>query len=292
MFHDRWVPGCGFLLALLAGWIAAAEPAPPRHRFLCADNATPCRLLYVDQITPERSWSQTMPGGIRDLQVLREGATPRILVSNNGGAAEYALATGLPSGWAVSRASGIQTAVRLPDGHTLLGGKSGTVTEVDADGKELRTIVPREKVDIRLLRPLPNGNLLLSCVDRTLREMAPDGSMVRSVPLQGKGFKAVQLANGNYLSSTGDLGQIQEVDATGRVVRFVGGKAEHPRLGIDFSSGWDVLANGNIVMCNWLGHGKHGKGVHLAEFTADNRVVWTWQDHEAARQITNALMLE
>jgi hypothetical protein len=83
-----------------------------------------------------------------------------------------------------------------------------------------------------------------------------------------------------------------QIVADGKVSWFVGGKKEHPGIGLDFFSGWDTLANGNIVVANWLGHGKQGKGCHLAEFTPDNKLVWTWQGHTLARQVTNVKMLE
>jgi len=80
--------------------------------------------------------------------------------------------------------------------------------------------------------------------------------------------------------------------ARAKILSFVGGKKEHPQLGLDFCSGWDLLPNGNRVMANWLGHGKHGQGVHLAEFTARNRLVWQWADHHLAQQVTNVLVLD
>lgn len=290
---------CLAVAALLAGLqsslpqpaLAAAEPV--RHRFLCVDNGRN-QLIHVDQFQPGKSWATPVPEGPRDLQILTgAGQKERVLLSHGKGATEYNLATGQPSGWTVDRYSGIQSAIRLPNGRTLLARVDGTVFEVASDGKELGVIQPKAKVDIRLIRPLDNGNLLLSGAGvQALLEMKRDGEIVRRVPLSSKGYKAIQLPNGHYRSSAGDDCKLVELDATGRVVSFVGGKTEHPGLGLDFASGWDSLPNGNLVMCNWLGHGKQGTGCHLAEFTPDNRVVWTWQDHALARQVTNVKMLQ
>jgi hypothetical protein len=279
-------------LVLLAATLAAPTPAQEniRHRFLCVDNGKN-QLLLVDQLHPDKSWSQPIPSGSRDIQIVADGK--RVLVSHGNGAAEYDLATGAASGWRVTRYSGIQSAVRLANGHTLLARGDGAVFDVDADGKETASIQPRVKLDIRLLQLLDGGNFLLcGAHSRSLIEMNRDGAIVKTIPLPGKGYRAARLANGHYLASTGDECKIVEVDADGKVSWFVGGKKEHPGIGLDFFSGWDTLANGNIVVANWLGHGKQGKGCHLAEFTPDNKLVWTWQDHTLARQVTNVKMLE
>ncbi len=52
------------------------------------------------------------------------------------------------------------------------------------------------------------------------------------------------------------------------------------------------LANGNTVMCNWLGHGQFGKAPHLIEVTPDKKVVWTSADHHAMRAVANVQVLD
>jgi arylsulfatase A-like enzyme len=261
-----------------------------KHHWLCVDNGKNL-LIRVDQLRPDKSWAKPIPPGSRDIQLIEDGR--RILVSHGNGAAEYRFGTGEPDGWAVTRYSGIQSAVRLLNGHTLLARVDATVYELDADGKEISCVTPKEKLDIRLMRLLDNGNLLLGgATPKAIVELARTGAVVRKIPLSGKGYTAVRLANGHYRSGTGDECKVIEMDADGKIYWFVGGKAEHPSLGLDFFSGWDTLPNGNIVVANWLGHGKQGKGCHLAEFTRDNKLVWTWQDHALARQITNVKMLE
>ena len=283
------------LLALLSAASAQAQTAaaePIRHRFLCVDNGRN-QLIHVNEFEPEKSWATPVPAGARDLQLLPLSGPPqRVLLSIGKGAMEYDLSTGKPAGWVVDRYTDIQSAVRLPDGRTLLARVDGTVLEVDADGVERGVTPPRQKLDIRLIRPLGTGNLLFSGAGmKAVIEMTRGGEIVRRVPLPGKGYKAVELPNGHYRSSTGEACKLVELDATGKVISFVGGSTEHPDLGLDFVSGWDALPNGNLMLCNWLGHGKQGKGCHLAEFTPDNRVVWTWQNHTLAQQITNAIVI-
>jgi len=281
-------------LVLLAATTPTLRAGEVKHRFLAVDNGNPNQLLYIDQFAPEKSWSVKVPGPkSRDLQVLDNG---RVLASHARGAAEYDLATGKCL-WSALTFQGIQTVQRLPNGNTLLGanGKGGGIVyEIDREGKEVNA--PRLLKglrDLRLLRVLPNGNLTLSTSGpyRAV-EVDGDGKIVWSGKLASKGYKVLRLPDGRTVASAGGQASVVTFDKAGAIVATVGGKEKHPTLGLDFCSGFDCLANGNIVMANWLGHGKLGKGVHLAEFTPDNRVVWTWADHKAAKSITNVLVLE
>lgn len=278
------------LLALL-GTIDAAR-GQIRHRFVAVDNARN-HLLCIDEQEPAKNWVVAIPPGSRDLQRLDQG---RLLVSHGNGAAEYDLATGRKLAWAVERYSHVNTAQRLAGGDTLLGANhdAGIVLyRVDRDGKEIgQTLLPKMK-DLRLLRPLENGNILLT-VSSPCRviEVTPRGETVWQAALPGKGYKAVRLADGNTLVSTGGEATVIELNRAGEVVHTVGGKKAHPTLGLDWSSGFDLLPGGDILMANWLGHGKQGTGPHLVEFDRNNRVVWRWEDHRQAAAITNVLVLD
>lgn len=282
---------CAVLLALAC----AAEAADVKHRFVCIDNFSANdsnQLIYIDEFKPARSWTVNIPSGSRDIQILDE---KRVLISHGSGAVEYDLTSGKKLAWCVERYSGIQTAIRLANGNTLLGGVDASIYQVDASGKELARSKPTEKLNVRLMRPLDEQHVLFSgATPHAMLEMTLDGKITKQIPLAGKakGYKSVRLPNGHYLTSTGDECKIAELDEHGAILSFVGGKQEHPSLGLDFCSGWDALPNGNRVMANWLGHGKHGTGVHLAEFTPANKLVWQWQDHKLAKQITNVKMLE
>lgn len=47
-----------------------------------------------------------------------------------------------------------------------------------------------------------------------------------------------------------------------------------------------------LVVANWLGDGNIGTGPHAVEFDANNKLVWSWEDHSAAQTITNLLVVE
>jgi hypothetical protein len=283
------------LLCLLPACLLQAQDLPAKeikHRFLAVDNGAN-HLIHVDQVHPEKNWSVTVPAGSRDLQLVRPGI---VLLSYGAGAAEYRLSDGQPDGWKAEGFKDIQTAWRLADGSTLLGTGAGVIITVDAKGVETgRFSIQQPKLNMRLLRPTPAGTLLIGgCAPEfaVLEVERPGGKVLRKLPLPQKGYKAMALANGNILASAGGTVNVLEFDAAGKTVSTVGGKAAFPKLGFDFFSGFERLANGNVVVANWLGHGKQGTGPHLVELTPANQLVWSWADHQAAKQVTNLLILD
>ena len=280
----------GTILLLCFAMATVATGEDIKHRWVCVDNGAN-RLIHVNQTDTSKNWSITIPSGSRDLQLLSGG---RLLVSHGNGAAEYCLADGKRLLWGVDRYRGIQTARRLPDGKTLLATVSGTIYEVDAQGKEIgKEQIAVQGLNMRLMRVLPSGNLLIgSAGPKAVIEVSRGGEVVKLLPLPDKGYVAIRLPDGRTVSTSGGEARIVTLDADGNILSYVGGKSDHPQLGLDFCSGWDRLRSGHFVMANWLGHGKQGTGPHLVEFSADNKVVWTWEDHKTARQVTNVLMLD
>jgi len=276
-----------------------AAGKPPKHRFLCVDNGQPNRLIHVDQRDPARDWSVEVPGPTsRDLQIV---AGNRVLVSHSTGCAEYDLADGRKT-WSVEGFHDVQTAQRLPNGHTLLGAntdKGARVWVVDRGGKTLATrILHPDRGSLRLVRVLDNGNALLN-VGNPYRavEVDPNGQVVWETDLArfgGKGYKVARLYDGHTMATTGDGVKVVVVAPDGNLVRFYGAKTkdERPEWRLDFFSGFDALPNGNVIVANWLGHGKHGAGPHLVEFDSANTLIWQWADHRLAKQITNVLVLD
>lgn len=102
----------------------------------------------------------------------------------------------------------------------------------------------------------------------------------------------MRAACGTTMVSAATARLVVELDTEGGTVRSVGGRDAHPDVMLDCFSGFDRLENGNVVVANWLGHGNRGRGPHLIEFNRENRIVWRWTDHAAARQVTNVLVIE
>ncbi len=260
-----------------------------QHQFIAIDNGAN-KLIYVNQVNPANNWQVKVPKGSRDLQLISKNS---VLVSHGDGAGEYRLSDGKLLKLTAKGYKHIQTARRLRNGHTLLGDIRGQFYIIDETGKEVKTFKLEKKIDMRLIRFNAAGNMIIGTkFPRAVLEVDMNGTLIKELALPHKGYKVIEKTGGNLLATTGDAVKVVELDPEGKIIRFVGGKLEHPSLGLDFFSGFDTLANGNIVAANWLGHGKHGTAAHLIEFDANNKVVWKWSDHKMARQITNFLILD
>jgi hypothetical protein len=273
--------------------------AEVRHRFVCIDNGKEARLIYVDQFNPSNNWTRPVSGASRSLQLVGEG---RVLVGNDTGFTEV----DLKSGETRVRVDGYQrisAVARRADGSTWLAGHSPSGLVVSCVGADLKPsgvtrLVYPDASFLRVMQVLENGHFLMAAGEpfRAV-EVAAEQKVVWSAALEAygdKGYEVCRLPDGTTLASAGNGVKVVQVDREGRLLRFWGEqkKGEHPEWGLDFFSGFEPLANGHVVAANWLGHGKHGKGPHLVEFSADNALVWQWADHAAARQVTNVLVLE
>lgn len=281
-----------FRRAVLAGFLAlgtAAAQAPIKHRFLAVDNGGN-RLLLVDQIT-NKGWSVAIPAGSRDLQLLPGG---KVLVSHGNGAAEYDLATGA-KGWSVTGYASITTASRLDNGNTLLGGNVDGITlyEIGSDKSLQSKVLPKGVADLRLARRLPNGNTLLGLAGaHKVVEVDAKGVTVWAAQLTDKAYVAYRLADGRTVATSGEDAYVYSIAPDGKTTVLAGGLDKHPKAGLLWFSGFEILPNGNFFVANWNGHGKEGQGPHAVEFDARNNIVWSWADHQAATTVTNVLMAE
>lgn len=277
------------ILSILSTFVFSEQV---KHRFICIDNGGN-QLVHVNQFDKTKNWKTKLPAGSRDLQILGNN---KILVSHGDGAAEYSLTDGKLLKVIAKGIKQIQSARRLKDGKTVTLSISGEITEFDQNNNFLRKFkIDQKGLDLRLLRTTPNGNYLVGAKKPfAVLEVSPkDGKVIKTYSLPHKGYKAILTDKDTILASTGDAVKVVEIDPkTNKVFSYVGGKEDHPELGLDFFSGFDLLANGNIVAANWLGHGKHGTASHLIEFDRKNGVVWEWADHKMARQITNLLVLD
>jgi hypothetical protein len=261
-----------------------------KHAFIVVDNGGN-ELRYVDQFEPEKSWTVQTDDKPRDLRLSADGKT--LLVSVDAGAVEYEVATGKKTGFAITNRKGIQSAQRLKSGNYLLATqeKIFVCTEEGETVKEI-PIASGSKPYIRLVTVTDEETLLYTAMKPfCINEVDFDGKVLATVKMPDKGFKVARLKNGNYLTSSGDSVAVFEVTPKGEVVKTYGGKKAHPTLDLTFNSGWQVLADGNVVATCWHGHGYVGAGPHLVEYSADNKAVWSWS-HSEVKQVTNVVVLK
>jgi outer membrane protein assembly factor BamB len=180
---------------------------------------------------------------------------------------------------------------RLADGNTFIGEcNGGRLLEVAPDGKIVKEVrlLPEGKDGghgfMRNARKLAGGTYLVPHTGKEIVcEYDSDGKKLREVKIKGGPHSVVELANKNWLITVGDRpggSRVCEVEpTTGKVVWEVNNDdlADRP---LKFVAGVQVLPNGNILVCNWVGHGQFGKAPHLLEITRDKKIVWNFNDHK------------
>ena len=184
---------------------------------------------------------------------------------------------------------------RLASGNTFVGEcTTGRLLELAPDGKVVKEtrLLPADKPGghafIRNARTLANGNFLVAHYGgKYVAEYAPDGTVVWTFKTPGGPHSVTRLANGNTLIACGDNGTpcLIEVTPEGKTVWEVSNK-DLPDAPLKFLTGFHKLPNGNVLISNWVGHGKFGTAPHLLEVTPEKKIVWTFADHATFKTIS------
>lgn len=280
------------LLALWLG-VPGLDAAEIRHRFIAKDESR-SQLLLVDQREPANDWVIKLPGKGRDLQLAGKN---RVLLSGPAGYWEYDLndrklvkeVKGFP---------GAMSARRQPDGRTLLAcvQKEVVVFELSPDDRVLRQ-ADFKVATTRVIRLTPQSTILFGCTTQ-LFEGDLNGKILKTIafPEGSWVYQGLRKPNGHLLASGGYNPTLFELDAAGVVIKTIGGRS-HPEakaLGFSFFGGMQVLKNGDVVVCNWTGHGANdsAKGAQLLQFNGAGEVVWKWHDPVRAGSIHGVIILD
>jgi hypothetical protein len=277
---------------LLAG---AAEPAF-QHRFLAEDESR-SQLLLVDTAHPENNWVIKFPERYRDLQLVGHH---RVLLNTSQGFREYDLRSReVVREVKDAKFAGCFTARRLPDGRTILGGnrKNGVFFfELGADDKVLRAAEFPTLNTLRTVRFTKRGTLLFGAGGERIVEANLDGKILRTVTVPGAKhtYHVIEKPDGHWLAAIGYGFAIVEIDREGKVVRRWGGAPAPAGLWLHFFSGFQVLKNGNLVVCNWTGHGASDseKAPQLLEYAPDGKLVGQWHDAKLAGSLHGIIVLD
>ncbi|MEI7732184.1 MAG: hypothetical protein WCO56_21595 [Verrucomicrobiota bacterium] len=283
------------LLLCTALWlgIQPIRAAEIRHRFLAKDESR-AQLLLVDQYDPSKNWTIKLTGKGRDLQLTGKNV---ILLSSPDGYWEYDL-TDRKLLKEVKGYPGTMSARRQPDGHTLLAcaQKEVTVYELSATDQVLRKVIFPVPTT-RVIRQTPQNTILFGCKSQFF-EGDLSGKILKTFTLPAGSwvYQALREPNGHWLVSGGYNPTLFELDPEGNILNTIGGK-ENPEAkvhGYNFFGAMQRLRNGDIVVCNWTGHGANdsAKGAQLLQFDKSGRVVWKWHDSMLAGSIHGVIILD
>lgn len=278
--------------------LGASLAARAGHRFICVDNDAG-QLIHIDQTRAGHDWQVAIPKDSRDLQRL-DG--DRVLVGHATGCGIYSLSDGK----CLSRVEGFKGVVSAqyrPDRKELwLGANTAAGYEFTILAPDGETFKKTDKVyhapfkggNLRLARFTPEGRLLFAAgAPARVVEWDPQTSKTTwEAPLPGKGYMAVRLSDGTTAASTSDAVSVVVFDRDGKLQKTWLGETVREKYRLKALSGFQFLPNGNLIGANWLGHNQHGQGPHLVEVDAQNKLVWSWEDHKIAHQVTNVLILD
>lgn len=183
----------------------------------------------------------------------------------------------------------MQTVRLLPDGNFLLGwvGHPAVIMEVDPEGNilsrtEYDTGIKKPHSQFRQLNKNARGNYLMPLFATSeVREISPEGKLVRTTKLEGTPFTTLARTKRNYWVACGDGHSLLEVNLDrGKVLRRFG-ENDFQGIRLFFVAGlWPVSGKG-LYICNWQGHDRNAGGAdspQLFEIDAKGKVVWRLND--------------
>lgn len=186
--------------------------------------------------------------------------------------------------WKAPAGQSLHTCQPLANGNILTATQSATATRIleitRAGTIALDITTPTRAKEIRLCRKTGTGTYLLAARGSAqVWELDATGRQIRTITVPGNVYLAVRLPGGDTMISCGDTGHLLRVDAQERITWDLG-PTDLPGIPLRFVAGFQVLANGNVILCNWGGHGHLRKQAQIVEVTPDKRVVWALHDWE------------
>lgn len=279
------------LLCLIFLSALTVQAEPIQHCFL-AKGESRAQLHYVDQLDPANDWDIQLPRNCRDIQLIDGN---RILISHSDGYLEYDLTTQKKIKQVTAKKGAqIESAIRLPNGHTVLAGRKNCITfyELDENDKLLRKKAFKQYGNIRLFRFSPEGHFLFGANSNHVVETDWDGHIYADFIVPGSKhiYWVKKLNDGKkYRVSTGYGKSIVDITTDGKILRTIGGADDY----FFFSRPFE-LPNGNIVCSNWTGHKANDstKGPQIIEFAPKGNMVWQWHAPERAGTIHGVIIIK
>jgi hypothetical protein len=278
--------------ALAATAVAARAQEAVRHRFLCCDyQGNKVAIVAADGAV---EWEVTAEHP-QDCWLMPDG---NVLFCHRTGVKEVTREKKVVMEYKAPAGAECHSCQPLADGRVLVAECGlGRMVEVGRDGGVAREIKVASKAknlghQFRGTRRTEDGHYWTCLMDeKKVVELGADGALLRTIPVEGDPHALVKLPNGNLLLTLGPAGKVIELDQSLKLVWELG-PAEVPGNPLRLPAGCQRLANGNTIICNYLGGGFMGKQPQAFEITRDKRVVWEFADHKNFKTVNEIQVLD
>jgi len=287
-----WRTGAAIGLVMAGLPRAARAQNLTRHRFLCCDyQGNKVAIIAADGAVEWEFATQTP----QDCWYLPNG---HVLFCYQNGAKEVARDKTVVWEYKAPAAAQCHSCQPLPDGRVLVAecGLSRLV-EAGRDGKVAKEIKVASQAknmghQFRGTRKTADGHYWTCLMDeKKIVELAPDGALLREIPVDGFPHAAIKLPDGHLLVTLGTAGKVIELDRDLKVVWQLGPE-EVSGNPLRLPAGCQRLANGNTIVCKYLPGPFMGKQPQAFEVTRDKRVVWEFTDHARFKTVNQLFVLD
>jgi len=252
------------------------------------------RLLYINNANPAANWIATTGMG-RDVQLVGGG---RVMLGKFDGWDEYQLSDGTKVGTGQHGFPGTLDSYRLTDGNTMLASIAGggiVLKMVNASGQVQRQVTYPGFSFVGMVRPTSAGTYLVGA-DTVVFEGNDQGMIVSRLSPAGArhAWKAMRLANGNTVISTGYGASLVIYDSAGKLLQTIGGPNQPSAAQIApwFYADFHLLPNGRYFVINSQADRTMNSSVQLLEYDAAGTLVWQQKQPMSVRTFEEGIVLD
>ncbi len=180
--------------------------------------------------------------------------------------------------------SEVQHVSATPDGYTLaICGHPARIVNIGNDGEvasviKFETGIENPHAQFRRIWNNGDGTYLVPLMAKgEIATINSDGEIIKTVKTEGGAFAVRITPCGKLLISEGDNHSFSMATMDGEVINRVS-QNDIEGVNLGYVALLSILDNGNLMICNWLGHGADASQPHLIELDANNKVVWTYSD--------------
>jgi hypothetical protein len=273
---------------------ADGPSGPPMPRELILYDDSNGRILYINNANPAANWT-TNSGMGRDLQLVGGG---RVMLGKFDGWDEYQLSDGTQVGAGQHGFPGTLDSYRLTNGNTMLASLTGgniVLTMVDPSGQMQGQITYPGFSFVGMVRPTAAGTYLVGA-DTVVFEGNDQGAIVWSVNPAGAShaWKALRLANGNTVISTGYGASLEIYDDAKNLLQTIGGpnQPNASQIAPWFYADFHVMPDGSYFVVNSQADRSMNSSVQLLEYGTAGTLVWQQMQPPNVRTFEEGIVLD